>query len=85
MASGLRIRTASRVSDDAGKAFDFGAAPRDEVPEIRARSGGRNLWSGAPGLSRADSVPAEPGRPLYIIVLSRHLNHQTIPSGWMSL
>ncbi len=41
-----------------------------------------------PGLRRrprAESVPAEPGRPLYIIVLSRYLNHQTIPSGWISL
>ncbi len=35
--------------------------------------------------SRAESVPAEPGRPLYIIVLSRYLNHQTILSGWISL
>ncbi len=36
-------------------------------------------------IARADSAPAEPGRPLYIIVLSRYPDHQTIPSGWMSL
>ncbi len=34
---------------------------------------------------RADSVPAEPGRPLCIIVLSRYPDHQTILSGWISL
>ena len=34
---------------------------------------------------RADSLLAESGRPLYAIVLSRHLNRRTFPSGWTSL
>lgn len=35
--------------------------------------------------SRADSLPAKPDRPLYIIVLSRYPDRQAIPSGWISL
>ena len=50
------------------------AAPRRPAALRRA---------GAPGRSRAASLPAEPGHPL--CVFSQYLNHQTIPSGRISL
>ena len=48
-------------------------------PERTIRRSRAGLRSGA------DSVPAEPGRPRQIVVLSRYLDHRTMPSGWISL